>query len=41
MPETFIVDADGTIVWKHAGPINEQIVLQQMLPEIERLAAAQ
>lgn len=41
VPETFIVDADGTIVWKHAGPINEQIVLQQMLPEIERLAAAQ
>ncbi|MGB7433080.1 MAG: DsbE family thiol:disulfide interchange protein [Ahrensia sp.] len=40
VPETFIVDADGTIVWKHAGPITEQIVLQQMMPEIERLAPA-
>lgn len=39
VPETFIVSPDGTIVWKHAGPITEKIVLQQMTPEIERLAA--
>lgn len=40
VPETFIVAPDGTIAWKHAGPITEAIVLQQMVPEIQRLAPA-
>lgn len=39
VPETFIVSADGIIVWKHAGPITDAIVQEQMKPQIAQLAA--
>lgn len=40
-PETFLVDADGVVRWKHSGPLTEQIVQQQLLPELERIEARQ
>jgi cytochrome c biogenesis protein CcmG/thiol:disulfide interchange protein DsbE len=33
MPETFFVDKDGIVQWRHTGPLNRQ-VLQEILPKI-------
>jgi cytochrome c biogenesis protein CcmG/thiol:disulfide interchange protein DsbE len=37
-PETFLVDAQGIVRWKHVGPLNQAIIQQQLLPA---LAAAE
>ena len=37
-PETFLVDADGIVRWKHVGPLNDDIVQNELLPA---LAAAE
>ena len=34
-PETFVVDARGTIVWKHVGPLNEALIAAEILPRLE------
>ena len=34
MPETFIVDAKGLIVYKHIGPITEQALETKLMPAI-------
>jgi cytochrome c biogenesis protein CcmG/thiol:disulfide interchange protein DsbE len=34
VPETFVVDADGTITFKHVGPLSPQAVVEQLLPAI-------
>lgn len=31
-PETYLVDATGTIRYKHIGPLTEEIVAEQILP---------
>jgi cytochrome c biogenesis protein CcmG/thiol:disulfide interchange protein DsbE len=36
MPETFIVGGDGTILHKHVGPINGEIIEKQLLPAIKK-----
>ena len=36
-PETFLVDADGVIRWKHVGPMTDDVVRDQLLPAIEAL----
>lgn len=36
-PETFIIDADGTIRYKHIGPLSPEIVQRDILPLIEKL----
>lgn len=36
-PETFVVDAEGIVRYKHAGPIDERILQEEILPLIERL----
>lgn len=41
VPETFIVDAQGRIAYKHIGPINEEILQEVILPKIEETLAAQ
>jgi len=41
VPETFIVGPDGTIAYKHVGPISEDIMIRKIVPEIDRLAATQ
>ncbi len=35
MPETFVVDGAGRIVYKHVGPISPEALEKQMLPAIE------
>jgi cytochrome c biogenesis protein CcmG, thiol:disulfide interchange protein DsbE len=35
VPETFVVDAGGTITFKHVGPINEQSLRDEVMPAIE------
>lgn len=35
MPETFVVDGSGRIVYKHVGPISEASMIAKMIPAIE------
>jgi cytochrome c biogenesis protein CcmG/thiol:disulfide interchange protein DsbE len=37
VPETFVVDRDGRIRYKHIGPITPQVLAETLLPLIERL----
>lgn len=39
MPETFIVGRDGTIVYKHVGPISRSDLEDTFIPEIEKAAS--
>jgi cytochrome c biogenesis protein CcmG/thiol:disulfide interchange protein DsbE len=36
-PETFIIDAQGIVRYRYAGPITQQVLQQSLMPEIERL----
>jgi cytochrome c biogenesis protein CcmG, thiol:disulfide interchange protein DsbE len=36
-PESFLVDADGIVRWKYIGPMTDEIVRDQLLPELEKL----
>ena len=36
VPETFVVDADGVIVFKHIGPLSAEAVETEVIPAIER-----
>jgi cytochrome c biogenesis protein CcmG, thiol:disulfide interchange protein DsbE len=36
VPETFLVDAQGIIVFKHVGPLTPDAIETQLLPAIER-----
>lgn len=40
MPETFVVDGKGRIVYKHVGPISEQLMTAVVMPAIEKAKAA-
>ncbi len=40
MPETFIVDGKGTVVFKHVGPITVQALEQTVLPALAKASAA-
>jgi cytochrome c biogenesis protein CcmG, thiol:disulfide interchange protein DsbE len=40
LPETFVVDGQGRIVLRYAGPITEEIVASRIRPALERAAAA-
>lgn len=40
-PETYVVDAEGTIRYKHIGPLTDRIIAEQILPLVERLQAGQ
>lgn len=39
MPETFIVDGRGTVVFKHVGPISAETLAQKVLPALTKAAA--
>lgn len=39
VPETFIVDAGGTIVFKHVGPIGPELLEDKILPAIAKAKA--
>ncbi|MCT8972291.1 DsbE family thiol:disulfide interchange protein [Microbaculum marinisediminis] len=36
VPETFVVDNDGRIVFKHVGPLNARSLADRLMPEIEK-----
>ncbi len=36
-PETFLVDADGVIRWKHVGPITDATVRDEILPALQKI----
>ncbi len=37
VPETFLVDREGRIAYKHIGPLTPQIMSEKLMPFIERL----
>ena len=39
VPETFLVGKDGKILFKHVGPLSEQAVARNLMPEIEKALA--
>lgn len=36
-PETFLVDASGTVRWKHVGPLTEAVVRDELSPLLDQL----
>jgi len=40
VPETFVVDRNGRIVYKKVGAINKEILDKEILPLVKRLRAA-
>lgn len=40
VPETFLVGKDGTILYKHVGPLSPEAVTGELLPQIEKAVAA-
>ncbi len=40
-PETYVLDAEGIIRHKHIGPVNADVVREDILPLIEQLEAEQ
>jgi cytochrome c biogenesis protein CcmG/thiol:disulfide interchange protein DsbE len=36
VPETFVVDANGIITFKHVGPLTAEAVASELIPAIER-----
>jgi cytochrome c biogenesis protein CcmG/thiol:disulfide interchange protein DsbE len=34
-PETFLIAADGTVLYKHISPMNEQVWTEEFLPRIQ------
>ena len=38
-PETFLVDADGVVRWKHVGPLTDAKIAGELVPALERLEA--
>lgn len=40
IPETFLVDKDGTITYKHIGPFSPRIVRDELMPAVEKALSA-
>lgn len=36
-PETFLVDADGIVRWKHVGPLSQETIDEVVVPMVERM----
>ena len=36
-PETFLVDANGTIRWKHVGPLTDALIAGELVPAIDAI----
>lgn len=37
VPETFLIDRDGVIRYKHTGPITEEVLQQKIIPLVKEL----
>ena len=40
VPETFVVGADGTIAYKHVGPVTPDVLNETIMPLVQELRAA-
>jgi cytochrome c biogenesis protein CcmG/thiol:disulfide interchange protein DsbE len=40
VPETFVIGPDGTILYKHVGPLSEATLASVIMPEIDKAAKA-
>lgn len=40
VPETFVIDRQGIIRYKHSGPVTEQVLSEKIIPLIEELNRA-
>ena len=40
VPETFVVNAEGRIAYKHVGPVTDSILKETIIPLVERLRKA-
>lgn len=38
-PETFLVDADGIVRWKHVGPLSDEIIDTVLAPMVEQMGS--
>ena len=36
-PETFLVDSNGVIRWKHVGPISDEVVRKEIMPMLQQI----
>ena len=41
VPETFVVDREGRIAYKHIGPITPQVMSEKIIPLVEKLRSKQ
>ncbi|MEK7877084.1 MAG: DsbE family thiol:disulfide interchange protein, partial [Pseudomonadota bacterium] len=37
VPETFVIDRDGRIAYKHIGPLTQDVLRKKILPLISEL----
>ena len=37
VPETFLIDKDGIIILRHAGPITKEVMFNEILPKLEEI----
>jgi cytochrome c biogenesis protein CcmG/thiol:disulfide interchange protein DsbE len=35
-PETFLVDGNGIVRWKHVGPLSDGIIAKELMPALQR-----
>lgn len=35
-PETFLVDRDGVVRWKHIGPLTDEIIARELMPALQK-----
>lgn len=36
-PETFLIDGNGRIRWKHVGPLTDAVIQSELLPQLQAL----
>ena len=39
-PETFVIDRDGVIRYKHIGPMDDRVLAEKIMPGLKKLGAA-
>src|SRR5690606_38431359 len=39
-PETFLVDAEGIVRWKHVGPVDDTVIAESLVPMLDSLGVA-
>jgi cytochrome c biogenesis protein CcmG/thiol:disulfide interchange protein DsbE len=40
IPETFVIDREGRVAFKHVGPLTEAVIAEKIVPLLARLAGA-